>query len=706
MAYRAIVNAAPDVRLLGTQDSSTRELIREPRQTPVFCPKIYIYAQKGPTTPQLVVGGSRALMYGTDSFDLRSKWANHATLYANAANQEGTSCMLQRVLPKDAGPEANLMLSLEVLEDDIDNYERNSDGSYEIDTNTNLPKVKNQIPGFKTRWLVTYADNLTDLQNKYGKRTIEPGTLQTGGGVKSKIYPILDLKASYRGSAGNDIGIRIWAPTTTTTGGFDRRLLTQSKVYPFRIAVINRNPKTATAKIKDTLFGDQSVLTTFKQNVIDPFTDAQLSFEDIFLDSYRNTTDRRYAPIFGDWGDAHVYRDNIEDLLKEFYKKEKEYFDANPTITGYDFSTTAGVDESDKWLFNFFTGQSSTGYPYHTFVIDRTSGGRTFGEFSNFYAAGSSDGTMNDANFEQLVIEAMDEYLDENSQVMNTALNVETVFVDSGFGINGKKALCNALAHRKNTFVMLATLSNDGRVLTASEDNSLAVALRTRLQLFPESDYFGTHVMRGLVMGRDGKLRSSQWKRRVSPLYEVFIKACRYMGAGDGKFRANKHFDGAPGSILDYIYDVSVPFTPISVRNRDWDAGLNWVQSYDLESNFIPALKTVYNDDTSVLNSFITAIAICELNNIAERAWRYYSGTSKLSTGQLAERIDNFIRTAVEGKFDYRFKIEPKTYYTDADKRRGYSGTTRIRIYANNMWTVMESYIQAFRMEDFGNVGD
>ena len=112
------------------------------------------------------------------------------------------------------------------------------------------------------------------------------------------------------------------------------------------------------------------------------------------------------------------------------------------------------------------------------------------------------------------------------------------------------------------------------------------------------------------------------------------------------------------------MYDISVPFTPASVRNKDWDAGLNWVQSYDLSSNHFPALKTVYTDDTSVLNSYFTAMAIVEINKVMERAHRYYTGNDKLTDGQRAERVDRFIRENTEGRFDGRYIIEPNTYYT------------------------------------------
>ena len=713
MAYNAIVNAAPFINLLGTQDSSTRELIREPEAVPTHLPKFYIWAQKGPTTPQLAVGGSRSLIYGEESFDLRSKYANHATLFANGINGEGNTCMYQRVLPADHGPEANILLSLEVIEDTIDDYERNSDGSFVIDPTTvdpitgiGTPVVKGQIEGFKVRWHVTSVNTVDDLDNTYGKRTITQSSEQNSNGDYGQIYPIMDIKASSVGEIFNNSGIRIWSPNIQTIGGFDKRVMDNDRIYPFRISVIKKNPATGTARVVETVFGEQSVLTTFKPGAINSYTDQQINIEDNFLSAYSNVDDPLYPPVFGEFGNVYVYNNNVQELIKKFYEKEKAYVDDpanNPATIMHDFGDVTGVIEGDEWLFNMITGTSYQAYPYHTYRILGSDSNDTkiMGEFTNIYAAGSSDGTMTDDEFDKIVAEEISEYLNENSQLMNTALNVESIFYDSGFTLETKKALCAFISQRKDTFVALSTHEINGYPLTASEDNSRAIALRTRLYFYPESDYFGTPVMRGLIMGRSGKLRNSQFKQRVSPLYEVAVKAARYMGSADRVWKSGKCPEGAPNSILDYIYDISVPYTPVTVRNKDWDAGLNWVQSYDRRSNFIPALKTVYNDDTSVLNSFFTAMIICELNKVAERAWRYYSGRSDLTTSQLAVRIDGFIMNAVEGRFDGRVIIEPQTYYTEADIARGYSGTTRIKIYANNLWTVSTTFIQAFRMSDY-----
>jgi hypothetical protein len=350
---------------------------------------------------------------------------------------------------------------------------------------------------------------------------------------------------------------------------------------------------------------------------------------------------------------------------------------------------------------NFVSGVTSQNVPYHSmqFVEDTESVLMT--QYTNIYAAGGSDGTISDANFATAVSAAMADYADPNSNVQDMAVNVESVFYDSGFPLQTKYDLIKAIALRKDTFVVLSTYVSGAAINTASEEHSIAVALRTRLQNYPESDYFGTPVMRGMIVGRSAKVYNSQYNKRLPLSLEIAIKSAKYMGAGTGKWKNGKDFDGAPGSIVDYMYDISITSVPASVRNKEWDVGLVWVQPYDRHSFFFPALKTVYDDDTSVLNSYLTALAICELNKINAAAWREFSGNSKLTGPQLVERVNNFVRLRAQDKFDGRFIIEPDAYLTDMDSKRGYSWTLPVKIYAANLKTVMTTYVQAYRVSDY-----
>lgn len=706
MTSTTIVNAAPLTILRGTQDLSTKPLVREPEAIPSHLPKVYIYAQKGPTDPRLVVGDTRTQVYGADSFDVRKKWANHATVLSNMVNAEGNAQMIERVLPADIGPESNILLSLDVLPTSVPDYQRNIDGSYKLDavTGNPLPTLDTNgdpvtVPGFKVKWVVSNVSTILGIQD-FGKRTIGPGDqLDAVTAVQSQRYPVLEFKASSAGAWGNDVGVRIWAPDMVTSGGFDSKLMSVEKVYPYRISVIKRSTATATPKIVENNAGEQFVQFSLKKGVISPSTDTQMYMGDIFLDNYQNVKDVRFTPALGDFGSLAIYDSNITALVNMFYAAEKSFIDANiATISLRDFTGATG----EQHLFNFVSGAFSDGYLYHSFQLVSGTGSIKPNQYLNIFAKGGSDGTMDDTAFAALVSARVTEYNNPNSQLLDSANNVESIIYDSGFPLATKKDLCSFLAIRKDSFVVLSTHTVGNPALTASEEQSTAIALRTYAQNYPESDYYGTPVCRALVMGRSGLLRGSQFTTRVPATLEVAQKAARYMGAADGKWKNGYHFDGAPGSILNTIYDVNIIYTPANVRNNDWDAGLNWVQSYDRRSLFIPALKTVYNDDTSVLNSFFTAMAIVEINKVCERAWRQFSGVANLTNAQLIDRVNAFIIENTRGRFDERFIIEPNTYFTEADLARGYSWTTAVKIFSPSMKTVMSTFVQAYRISDYG----
>ena len=395
--------------------------------------------------------------------------------------------------------------------------------------------------------------------------------------------------------------------------------------------------------------------------------------------------------LYGDFGDLYIYQNNIDTLLGMFHTKEIPFINSS----FYDFTD----DPLDKHLFNFVGGVTSSGAPYQSFVFVETNNSVRLSPLTNIYAAGGSDGTMTNESFATAVGNYMDRYLDPNDELMDLAYHSESIIYDSGFPLEVKKKLCNFIALRKDTFVVLGTHTDGGPTLTASEEYSLGISLRTQLRLTPESDYFGTSVMRGLVMGRSGLIRGSKWKNQTSMTYELLNMASKYMGASNGKWKNGFNFDGAPGSVISTMYDLNIKWVSNAVRNRNWDVGLNYPLRYDHKSFFFPAVKTVYDDDTSVLNSFLTAMAICYLNKVGHAAWREFSG-SILSGPQLTDRLNEFVTDRTKDRFDGRFIITPKATITDMDALRGFSWTLPIEIGAPNMKTVETTYVQAKRIED------
>ncbi|MPN24462.1 hypothetical protein SDC9_171861 [bioreactor metagenome] len=174
------------------------------------------------------------------------------------------------------------------------------------------------------------------------------------------------------------------------------------------------------------------------------------------------------------------------------------------------------------------------------------------------------------------------------------------------------------------------------------------------------------------------------------------------MGAGNGVWRPGLGFDVSPNNQITLFNSntVNATFKSAAVRNKDWDNNLVWAQRFDRASLFWPAVQTVYDDDTSVLNGPITMFAAVELTKVCFRVWAELTGRSDLTEEQLIERSDNRILALSNGRFDNRFVIEPNTFFTDDDRQRGYSWQTRVNLYANNMRTVGTYTIVARRMSD------
>jgi len=695
-----IVNAAPMTIDRGTQDLSTRLVPRTPEAIPQHLPKFFLFTEKGPSEPQLVVGAERDKVFGSKTFDPLGKYSNHSTVYANLANANANACMIQRVIPTDAGPEGNMILWLDVLESDVDTYARDASGKIILDA-LGLPTITGTIIGYKFKWVLTSnsttvtAQAFGTLASMAGDQTGVITTLSaTGTPVitpsQSIRYPIMEIKAANVGEYGNRIGIRLSAPTIDSLSQMPTKLMANEKVYPYHISVIKRPDLNTTPHLVKTLFGESFTTVTFKPDSFDPLTSKPLFIGDTFIDAYQNISDPRYAKVYGDFGTTFIYNNNISTILNNFHTKESLYLTAFSDIT-------TNIDS--KYLINLVSGVSSFNSPYESLQMVSDSNSVLFSEFTNVYAAGGSDGTINNTIHADLVTAEMARYLDANDSIQDIAVNVESIVYDTGFPLATKYALINAIGIRKDMFVVLGVHEVDSPILTASEEHSLAIALRTRLQSFPESDYFGTPVMRGMIVGRSGKIRNNVYTKNLPLTAEVLVKSAIYMGSSNGRWKNGSHFDGAPGSIIDSMYDINITWVPTDIRNRNWDVGLNWVQAYDRTSYFFPALKTIYNNDTSVLNSYLTALAIGQLNKISHSAWREFSGVAHLTNGQLVSRVNDFVSNAVKDIFDGRFVIQPNAYFSDLDITRGYSWTLPIRIYAANMKTVMTTYVQAYRLD-------
>lgn len=692
-----IVNGAPQVVALGIDDVSTRAPVATPEVLPTHLPKVWLYGPTGPSDPQLLSGADIAAMYGSAALDMRSKYATHMTQLISTLNAAGNAMMCERVIPVDAPPPANVRYYLDVLPVQVDEYQRNTDGSYKLDVNGQPVTTGTKIAGFKVKWVTAPIAPGTGGEDMFGQGTVMPGDqTDVASSTQSNRYPIFDEEFPHQGSLGNQFASRFTAPTEASSSGPNSISLTTDRVYPFRLQMLQKQSVNTTPQIVSTQSAEAYINFTLKPGQISSQTDALTYLGSLFPKSYQLLNDASGLPnIYGPVGRFKIYQANIDTLLAQFYAAEK------PLIDAFSDFDAANPDADEMYLFNLFTGVSSQNVPYHSFLVDTTSANATrFTENSLVYLSGGGDGTMNETLFAGLVSASVKQYADPLSVLLDDARYPESIIYDSGFPLQTKYDLLSALAIRKDIAVILSTHDVLGDVLTASEESALAVALRTRAENYPESDYFGTGVARCAIIGRSGTMTNSLYGKPLPLLIEFASKMAKYMGAGSGIWNSTYSFDGAPGNQVEMFTDVNVTYTPVTVRNKDWDNGLVWVQYFDRRSLFWPAFKSVYNNDTSVLTSIITVMGCIEAEKVGQRAWRQFTGNAKLTDLQLIDRVGKFVDTNTNQRFDSRFVIQPDVYFTDADTARGYLWSLKIRLYANKMKTVQVLSIATYRMSD------
>ena len=694
-----IQNAAPMVNDLGTQDLSARQVGSDSLEIPQHLPKYYIFAGTGPVGPHYLDLSKETVteVYGDITFDVKSKYYTHQTPFLQAAVARGNNCVVHRLLGTGAKDVANVGFYLDILPKVVNLYEKNSDGTLKLDEQGQPIKMLDSsnnpvtVNGYSVAWVADYTEV------PYGK--YQPGLLsqrpgiQVEGQTQSTQYPIFEMSAEYAGEFGKQLAARMYAALTTNIVPFPDLLFSQTKVYPHYFQLMKLSTSVA-GKVDPVLngFGGQYSKFVFKADVRDPASDAVIDLKTVLEDNYINPA----SGVKTGLGFVKVYDENIAEVSKMLYEAEMVVADSHR-------DECINNSEQNYFAINLLGFTSSNGSPYQAIKIADVPGSIRMTKNSNHFFGGASDGTMNEDLLDQLVADDMENYQNTLTDYHDLVMHPESIVYDSGFALATKRALCKMISKRKDTFIVLATAAHNAPSATLDEQNSVGIALKTAVELYPESSHFGTRAMRAMIMGGSGEIINSLYKKRVPTSYEVNCMASNYMGAANGAWKNGYSFDKASegGSIIKNMHKLDVTWVPNDVRRVLWGTGVNFALNYSVRQQFFPALQTVYDDDTSVLNSFFTAVAISYLNKIEHAAWREFSGDISLTPAQLVERVDTFVAEKVKDRFDGKFIIVPNTTITARDEQRGYSWTLGIKIFSPSMKSVMTTYVQAYRMSDY-----
>jgi len=693
------VNAYPRLDNLGTNDKSKRLVPAPAIHRPQFLPKIFIMNDRGPVVSTPAPAETLISLYGDKLIDPSSPYFKHQNVLFPITYGNGGYAVVHRLVDPNNKNKANFTLYCDILEDDIKVYKRHSDGSILYDDDGEPVEDDDNSPfkGYRVKWIVEVDDGSKDL----GQKTLKSGTMSDDDDNKSTMYPFYEFIASDVGSFYNNLAFALDAFDDTK---LSREDMYKYKAFPMEFLFYEKENKYSTPIINKNIYSAPNDKFTLRPDAIDPVTRRKLNMTDIQKQYFREWDYATFEKPFS-------YDDNIVKVLSLIYEKEAQWrntdLDTNEgtvnTDVWYDF-TNELPDEDQKYLLNILTFRTLGRVPYFGFShdtgdadLDDNQKDVTLSKNLPIYLENGEDGDISDSKYEELVRVEMKRYLDINGPYFNTAVNIETALVDTGFTLETKKSLANFITLRKNTFVIAGThtFNKVGKTLTLEEERAVTVSLDTRFQLAPESTFYNTPVARAIIVTGSGIYSNLVEKLRFPSTIEVATNAVKMMGKESWDKTAL--FDRGELDIIKNLSNIEPAFIPEQVKQALWGANAVYPEPLDRGEYVFPAIQTVYPNDTSVLNNFFTVMAITHIYTIGYETQKRFSGNVTMNNSEFLSKIKAFMEGKLNGAFAGMFTIKVKPEITAMDAIKGYSWTVNVEIYSTVMKTVMTLSVESHR---------
>ena len=714
---------------------------------PQALPHFQFFAERGETTPRVTASSDIVARYGSGTQDQSQPFYTHQSSVMKVFTDLGCTIMTERLKPP-AATTAFLRLSAELIPATINRYLRNADGSivYTVDQQTGLQTPTLASPATALGWRVVIHTDISmypsGLNGAAGKNTFgaaggpsqfrtgeivstidptltlgvidsTPGDSTTAVPQQSKIYPLWDMQVASFGKYGNYEGVIITAPTSTTSPAVDLVALMAVGAYPYSIQCVEGSATSLIPSVVPTAAQNESMLMILKENVIDPNLGTPLSFSDSFIKTYGDPKSTTHSP--GPMGRLKVYSDNITELLGKLINGdtvggytilgEASYHTAYAAVGGdIDFRNPQMLH-----MLNFLTGVDQNNIPYFSFDVQSSAGfgGINIEDGAAIYAKGGSDGLIMDANgrpdrkanlqlLDQLVQNRCVNYANGiGPNMLNVARYPCSLYFDSGYSIDTKKALMSLTSLRKDITVITGIYRVCDMVLNGSgpdpvwdyvphmtelEKQSVAATLYSAAQLTPESTVDGTGACRIAIVRGDSAPFDPKVPYNLPFTFDVAYHIAQYMGNSSGNWDARFAWDLPQNKAISYIGDLSDD-NDLTEPQQDkyWDIGTCYPVYSDDRSIVWPMLRTVHNEPTSPLVALEFVIGCTTAVKEANKVWLQLCG-SNLDENQFVERSNDLLSQALNAstRFAGKFKITVNTVITAADAQRRFSWTTQI----------------------------
>lgn len=586
------------------------------------------------------------------------------------------------------------------------------------------------------------------------------GEITRGDGSKehpsSRLFPIADFLVDSEGEYGNNLGLRISTPSILDENPLDASNAVLNRAFGLRVGVVERANKYSTATPVPLLSNDLVQDVYLKPRAKDSISNKSIYLPKKMIDSYERKEDAVNTPIWGPFGGVYLYDTNIS-ALQQMLSEGYVYTDTNGNdiaITGeksyddeaFDYGRTADYAFSNSLNYgylNFLTGKDIRGVPLYS-LSTRDSlmfGGAVMDETAVHYASGGSDGlwyfpdgtpadVVNLKLFDDAVRAELNNFGEGTDKLKDILRYPFTHFADSGYSLDTKLATAKLLKARPDITLRIGTQAIcDNGVLTvdigpvyngntvdapmalsttlldkwdwqprldATRDLAIATKLRTHFNLYPESVFFNTPVMRVMVFGHAGTAVFDDYDYDLPGSFDRSLAMDRFTSGT--RWSQPDDFTEDDNRKPQFLKDMSYFYRDDAGYSNAWDAGMNFLRSHDANDDFWPAIQTIYPYKDSILNNGKFALVASRCHYFGMEVWRAISGENKTDL-QFKQDLEDEANRVIVGRFTDDVTVVPEAILSDADVARGYSGYIKFHVAVGSPRTQLAYSVHGYKAD-------
>lgn len=316
------------------------------------------------------------------------------------------------------------------------------------------------------------------------------------------------------------------------------------------------------------------------------------------------------------------------------------------------------------------------------------------GASSVMYLGGGSDGANADADVEKQIRAQITAALGQTQEyLIDYARCPFNSIIDTGVSVETKLAYLDLLTVRDSLVVNLATQVTwkDASGLRPSVneryyDESIGSRLRAYAWLMKEDIVNGTEACRAKIFLHAGYRTDHDIEVPCASTLWIALKNAEYLNRTyilrEAKGLINNEAD------VDCWEDVSWVAASEDTKSRCWNAGLNYVQYYNMTRYHYASVRTVYRYETSILVDAGVVDALTFMKDEVRRSWAKFAGLTTpaaMLNQMITEDLNSRFSLLLNGKYNFNVSV----YQTEEDVKEGYVRHVDIQLIApatNRVW--------------------